>query len=99
MAETIKGLNIKLGLDSSELNEKLKNLKSELKDQQADLKAINTALRYDSSNVELWKQKQAKLNETLETTKQKLNAQKQKLEEARKALEIGAIGQEEFKKI
>ena len=99
MAETIKGLNIKLGLDSSELNEKLKNLKSELKDQQADLKAINTALRYDSSNVELWKQKQAKLNETLETTKQKLNAQKQKLEEAKKALEIGAIGQEEFKKI
>ena len=99
MAETIKGLNIKLGLDSSELNEKLKSLKNELKEQQADLKAINNALRYDSSNVDLWKQKQTKLNETLATTKERLNAQKQKLEEAKRALEVGAIGEAEFKKI
>lgn len=46
MAETIKGLNIKLGLDSTELNEKLNSLKTELKEQQADLKAINNALKY-----------------------------------------------------
>ena len=60
MAETIKGLNIKLGLDSTELNEKLNSLKTELKEQQADLKAINNALKYDTTNVELWKKKQAR---------------------------------------
>ena len=59
MAETIKGLNIKLGLDSTELNEKLTALKGDLKEQQADLKAINNALKYDTTNVELWKKKQA----------------------------------------
>ena len=99
MAETIKGLNIKLGLDSTELNEKLTTLKSELKEQQQDLKAINNALKYDTTNVELWKKKQATLNDTLNTTKQRLEVQKQKLEEAKRALEVGAIGQSEFKKI
>ena len=99
MAETIKGLNIKLGLDSTELNEKLNSLKTELKEQQADLKAINNALKYDTTNVELWKKKQATLNDTLNITKQRLEVQKQKLEEAKRALEVGAIGQSEFKKI
>lgn len=99
MAETIKGLNIKLGLDSTELDEKLTALKGDLKEQQADLKAINNALRYDTSNVDLWKKKQATLNDTLNTTKKRLEVQKQKLDEARRALEVGAIGQSEFNKI
>ena len=76
MAETIKGLNIKLGLDSTELASKLSDLKNELKEQQADLKAINSQLKYDTSNVELWKKKQDKLNETLTLTKQRLELQK-----------------------
>ena len=99
MAETIKGLNIKLGLDTTELNEKLGKLKSELKEQQNDLKAINAKLKYDPTNVDLWKQKQAKLNETLQTTKQRLEAQNAKLEEARKAVQIGAMSEEEFNRI
>ena len=59
MAETIKGLNIKLGLDATELNEKLGKVKTDLKEQQADLKAINAKLKYDSSNVDAWKEKQS----------------------------------------
>lgn len=99
MAETIKGLNIKLGLDTTELDTKLKSLKSDFKEQQADLKAINAQLRYDPTNLDLWKKKQESLNSALEVTKQKLDAQKQKLAEAKKALEVGSIGQEEFNKI
>lgn len=99
MAETIKGLNIKLGLDTTELDTKLKSLRSDFKEQQADLKAINTQLKYDPTNVDLWKKKQESLNSTLEITKQKLEAQKEKLAEAKRALEVGSIGQEEFNKI
>ena len=73
MAETIKGLNIKLGLDATELNESLGRVRAELKEQQADLKAINQRLKYDPSNVELWKNKQTKLNEVLDSTKRKLD--------------------------
>ena len=55
MAEAIKGLNIKLGLDTTELEASIKSLNSDLKEQQRDLAAINKNLKYDSSNVELWK--------------------------------------------
>ena len=96
MAETIKGLNIKLGLDTTELDHNLKGINNELKDQQKDLKAINNALKYDSSNVNLWKDKQDKLNGILETTKKKLETQNKKLEEAKEALKIGAISEAEF---
>ena len=72
MAEAIKGLNIKLGLDTTELEASIKSLNSDLKEQQKDLAAINKNLKYDSSNVDLWKQKQDKLNGILETTKKKL---------------------------
>ena len=55
MAETVKGLNIKLGLDTTELDKQLTTLNKDLKSQGAELKAINNALRYDSTNVELWR--------------------------------------------
>ena len=55
MAETIRGINIKLTLDGKDLQNELNNIKANLKEQQKDLKAINTSLRYDSSNVDLWK--------------------------------------------
>lgn len=96
MAETIKGLNIKLGLDTTELDRNLKEITAELKEEQKDLKAINNSLKFDSSNLSLWKDKQDKLNQTLETSKKKLEAQNAKLEEAKKAVKIGAISEQEF---
>lgn len=57
MAETVKGLNIKLSLDGKDLENELNDIKKDLKEQNKDLKAINTNLRYDSSNLDLWKSK------------------------------------------
>ncbi|NLB11139.1 hypothetical protein GX831_01625 [bacterium] len=96
MAETIKGLNIKLGLDTTELEKNLKEITKELKEEQKDLKAINNALKFDTGNIDLWKEKQDKLNSILETTKKKLETQNAKLEEAKKAVQIGAMSEEEF---
>ena len=45
MAEAIKGLNIKLGLDTTELEASIKSLNSDLKEQQKDLAAINKNLK------------------------------------------------------
>ena len=96
MAETIKGLNIKLGLDTTELEQNLKNITKELREEQKDLKSINNALKFDSGNLDLWQEKQDKLNSILETTKKRLEAQNAKLEEAKKAVQIGAISEQEF---
>ena len=57
MAETVKGLNIKLSLDGQDLENELKEINKDLKSQQKDLQAINQKLKYDSSNVGLWREK------------------------------------------
>ena len=99
MAETIKGLNIKLSLDGRDLENELKEIQTDLKEQQKDLKAINANLKYDSSNVELWKQKQSKLNEILQTTKKKLETQNLELEKAKQAVKVGDMSEAEFSKL
>ena len=84
MAETVKGMNIKLGLDTTELEANIKSLNAGLKEQQRDLAVINKNLRYDAGNLDLWKQKQDKLNQTLTLTKQKLEEQNKQLEKAKR---------------
>ncbi len=99
MAETVKGLNIKLTLDGKDLENDLNGIKKELKEQNKDLKAINTNLKYDSTNLDLWKEKQSKLNDILVQTKKKLETQNQELEKAKKAVQVGDMSQEEFNKM
>jgi len=99
MAETVKGLNIKLTLDGKDLENDLKGIKKDLKEQNKDLKAINTNLKYDSTNLDLWKQKQSKLNDILVQTKKKIETQNKELDRAKKAVQIGDMSQEEFNKL
>ena len=99
MAEIVRGLNIKLTLDAKDLQNELTNIKANLKEQQKDLKAINTSLRYDSTNLDLWKKKQETLNSIVEETKKKLQNQNEQLEKAKKALEIGDISVKEFNQL
>ena len=75
MAETVKGINIKLSLDGKDLENEIKGINKDLKEQQRDLRAINANLKYDSSNLELWKKKQGQLNEILKSTKERLEKQ------------------------
>lgn len=99
MAETVKGLNIKLTLDGKDLENELNGIKKDLKEQNKDLRAINTNLRYDSTNLDLWKQKQSKLNDILVQTKKKLETQNKELEHAKKAVQVGDMSKEEFNKL
>lgn len=99
MAETVRGLNIKLTLDGKDLQNELNNIKANLKEQQKDLKAINASLRYDSSNLDLWKKKQEALNGILKDTKKKLENLKEQLEKAKTALELGEISEKEFNQL
>lgn len=99
LAETIKGINIKLSLDGKDLDNELKEINKDLKEQQKDLRAINTNLKYDSSNIELWRKKQTNLNEVLNTTKKRLDTQNKALEKAKEGVKLGTVSQEEFRKM
>lgn len=79
MAVTYKGLTIKFGGDTTELQGALKRVQSTAKDTQGALKDINTALKLNPGNTELLTEKAKLLNKAYEETKTKLDAYKSAL--------------------
>ena len=68
----IRGLTIEIGGDTTGLQNSLKNVNSQIKTTQAQLKDINNLLKLDPTNVELLQQKQKVLADEIESTKEKL---------------------------
>ncbi len=99
MAETVKGINIKLSLDGKDLEHEIKEINKDLREQQRDLRAINANLRYDSSNLELWRKRQTQLNEILKETRERLAKQNEQLAKAREGLKLGTVSEAEFRKL
>lgn len=99
MADTVKGLNIKLTLDGKDLEHEIKEINKDLREQQRDLRAINANLRYDSSNLELWRKKQTQLNEILKGTRERLAKQNEQLAKAKEGLKLGTVSEAEFRKL
>ena len=79
MAVTYKGLTIKFGGDTTELQGALKSVQSTAKDTQGALKDINRALKFDPGNTDLLVEKEKLLNRAYGETKTKLDAYKSAL--------------------
>lgn len=77
MAVSFKGLTIKFGGDTTELQGALKSIQKETRNTQSDLKEINKSLKFNPGNTELLAQKVKVLNKAYEETKQKLAAYKE----------------------
>lgn len=80
MANSIKGITIKLGADASELTTALRNADTALKSTQSNLREIDRALKLDPSNVTLLQQKQTELTNAIAQTKEKLEGFKSALQ-------------------
>ena len=79
MAVSYKGLVIKFGGDTTELQSALRKVSTESKKTQSDLKEINKSLKFNPGNTDLLQQKVKALNAAYGETKQKLDAYKQAL--------------------
>lgn len=90
MAVSYKGLVIKFGGDTTELQGALKKVSSESKKTQADLKEINKSLKFNPGNTDLLQQKVKALNSAYGETKQKLDAYKQALAQLEAKQQSGA---------
>lgn len=77
----IRGITIEIGGNTSELVKALKSADSAIKNTQSNLRDINKALKIDPSNTNLLKDKQRELAAAIGETKDKLDAEKQALEE------------------
>lgn len=74
MAVSYKGLVIKFGGDTTELQGALRDVQKQSRETQSDLKDINKALKFDPGNTELLQQKVKALNSAYDETKRKLEA-------------------------
>lgn len=90
MAVSYKGLVIKFGGDTTELQGALKKVSSESKKTQADLKEINKSLEFNPGNTDLLQQKVKALNSAYGETQQKLDAYKQALAQLEAKQQSGA---------
>ena len=90
MAVSYKGLVIKFGGDTTELQSALKKVQQASRDTQSDLRDIDKALKFDPGNTELLEQKVRALNSAYGETKQKLDAYKQALAQLESKKQSGA---------
>ena len=81
MAVSYKGLTIKFGGDTTQLQSALKKIQTDSRATQSDLKDINKALKFNPGNTELLEQKVRSLNKAYNETKDRLAAYKAALAE------------------
>lgn len=92
----IRGLTIEIGGDTTGLQKSLKNVNTEIKTTQAQLKDINNLLKLDPTNTELLQQKQKALADEISSTKEKLEALKTAEQQAQQQFAEGKISQEQY---
>lgn len=93
---SIKGITFEIGGDTTKLNKALKDVDSQLKSTQGNLRDVERALKMNPGNTDLIKQKQRLLGEEISKTKEKLDILKQADKTAKQQLANGEIGQDDY---
>ena len=89
----IKGINIVIGGETSELTESLKKVDKQIKSTEDELKTVERLLKFDPKNTDLLAKKQQLLSSEIDTTKQKLESLKKAKTEADKVIKNGTADQ------
>ena len=92
----IRGLTIEIGGDTTGLQKALKDVNTNIKTTQAQLKDVNSLLKLDPTNTELLQQKQKLLSDQIGSTKEKLESLKQAEAQAQQQFQEGKISQEQY---
>ena len=80
-AGRIKGITIEINGDSTKLTKALSQVDHALKTTQSNLRDLDRALKLDPGNAALLKDKQVELGNAIEATKEKIEKEKQALEQ------------------
>lgn len=99
MAGKIKGIIIEFGGDTTKLESALKDINKNARDLDSQLRQVNNSLKFNPGNSDLIAQKQRILKESIENTKNKLDALKQAQIQVENEFKNGNIGVEEYEKL
>lgn len=94
----IKGINIKIGADTTGLDSALKKIEASGKGTKSELSEIERSLKTNKDSVILWSQKQEVLTKAIENSKEKTNLLLQAQKGIEQAFRDGDIDRQEYDK-
>jgi TP901 family phage tail tape measure protein len=97
VAETIRGINVVIGADTTKLSKALSDVESKSKSIQSELRQVERLLRFDPSNVTLLAQKQQLLAQQIENTSEKLNRLKSVQQQVADQFARGEISEAQYR--
>lgn len=97
MAETIKGINVVIGAETTGLSKALADVDKKSKSIQSELKQVEKLLKFDPSNVEAIAQKQKLLTEQIEATTERLNRLKAVEQQVQEQFQRGDISEAQYR--
>jgi TP901 family phage tail tape measure protein len=97
MAETIRGINVVIGSDTTGLSKALSDVNKNAKDIQSELKQVERLLKLDPSNTELVAQKQKLLSEAIANSSEKLNRLRTAQEQVNEQFAKGEINEGQYR--
>lgn len=96
----IKGMTVRIGGDTSELNKAISDANNEIKKTGKELKEVEKLLKLDPTNTELLKQKQQLLGQQIGQTTTKLEALKEKQKAFDETIKKGGnVSEEQYRKL
>lgn len=88
-SESVKGLTVKIGGDTTELGDALESVNKKSRSLSSELSSVNKLLKMDPSNADLLAQKQEVLTEAVENTSKKLAVLKEAEAQVQEQFEKG----------
>ena len=92
----IQGLTVQIGGDTTGLQNALKNVNTQIRTTQSELRDINNLLKLDPTNIELLSQKQKALADEINSTKEKLETLKTAEQQVQQQFAEGKVSQEQY---
>ena len=97
MAESVRGINVVIGADTTKLGKALADVESKSKGIQSELRQVDRLLKFDPSNTTLLAQKQQLLAQQIENTSEKLNRLKSAQQQVNEQFARGEISEGQYR--
>jgi TP901 family phage tail tape measure protein len=97
MAESVRGINVVIGADTTKLSKALSDVNKRAKDIQSELRQVDRLLKFDPGNTTLLAQKQQLLSKAIENTSEKLNRLKSVQQQVNEQFQRGEISEGQYR--
>ena len=96
MPNRIQGITVEIGGDTQGLSKALSGVNREIRTTQSQLKDVERLLKLDPGNTELLRQKYDLLNDSIESTEEKLDSLREAEKQVQQQFERGEVSQDQY---